>query len=449
MAQFETILRTDLKKPVTVQALQGVVFTADSQGNKITAEVLDGGAAAALSGSVTGYIIRADGATLAVAGTLSGNKASIVLPESAYAVPGPLDIAIRLVAGSGSSQQKTVLAACRGYVQRSSTDTIIDPGHVIPSLEELLAQITVMEQATADAEAATQAATAAAANANTKANTANTAATNANTKAAAANTAAEAANTAAAAANQAAAGISQYDSRISSLETSLDEKKFYNSVTDLGLTAGSATLTSTWNAMVNNSMGFFTGDDFPMSELPGSSQRGIVIIHRLLTSRGVILWASKTQTDGTKNQLCVMQWTGNSPSGVWRDVADLGLAYAAGDTYAEAASSSARNVVPGLIAGSAKQILFRVTTPKSMANISNISVTALAGWFAGINGIIKDSNGDSAADNTNWLSQNGVAVAAYKKSDNTAIIRLTCESALGNAANGPCNGMLAFALSFS
>lgn len=127
----------------------------------------------------------------------------------------------------------------------------------------------------------------------------------------------------------------------------------------------------------------------------------------------------------------------------------LGTLYAPGDTYAEAASYSARNVVPGLIAGSAKQILFRVTTPKSMANISNISVTALAGWFAGINGIIKDSNGDNAADNTNWLSQNGVAVAAYKKSDNTAIIRLTRESAFGNATNGPCNGMLAFALSFS
>lgn len=243
--------------------------------------------------------------------------------------------------------------------------------------------------------------------------------------------------------------LSGIEQSIATINGDLDGKKFYNSVTDLGLTAGSATLTDVWSAMVNNSMGVFTGDDFPMSELPGSSQRGIVIVHRLLTSRGMILWVSKTQTDGTKNQLCVMQWTGNSPSGVWRDVADLGLAYAAGDTYAEAASSSARNVVPGLIAGSAKQILFRVTTPKSMANISNISVTALTGWFAGINGIIKDSNGASAADNTNWLSQNGVAVAAYKKSDNTAIIRLTCESALGNATNGPCNGMLAFALSFS
>ena len=248
----------------------------------------------------------------------------------------------------------------------------------------------------------------------------------------------------------------RYDTRLGNAETSianltadLDGKKFYNSVTDLGLTEGSATLTDTWNAMVNNSMGLFTGSDFPVSELPGSTQKGIVIMHRLLISRGMILWVSKDQTGGTNNQLCVMQWTGNSPSGVWRDVADLGLAYAAGDTYAEAASSSARNVVPGLIAGSAKQILFRVTTPKSMANISNISVTALTGWFAGINGIIKDSNGGSASDNTNWLSQSGVTVAAYKKSDNTAIIRLTCESALGNATNGPCNGMLAFALSFS
>lgn len=238
-------------------------------------------------------------------------------------------------------------------------------------------------------------------------------------------------------------GSTSLQAQVTDIKNKLDDRQFYNSVTDLGLTAGSATLTDTWNAMVNNSMGLFSGNDFPVSELPGSTQTGIVIIHRLHIARGVILWASKNQTNGTKNQLCVMQWTGNSPSGVWRDVVDLGLAYAAGDTYSEAASSSARNVVPGLIANGGKQILFRVTTPKSMANISNISVTALAGWFAGINGIIKDSN------YTNWLSQNGVAVSAYKKSDNTAIIRLTCESALGNATNGPCNGMLAFALSFS
>ena len=215
MAVFETLLKSDLKKPVTVQALQGVVFTADSAGNRVTVEVTDGGSPAALSGTVTGYVIRADGGTLAVTGTLSGNKASIVLPASAYAVPGPMQIAIRLTAGS----VKTVLGACSGYVQRSTTDTVIDPGHVIPSLEELLAQIAVMEQATADAEAATSAANTAASNANTKANAANTAASNANTKAAAADTAAAAANQAAQNANQAAQGIGQYNNRITALET--------------------------------------------------------------------------------------------------------------------------------------------------------------------------------------------------------------------------------------
>lgn len=215
MAVFETLLKSDLKKPVTVQALQGVVFTADSAGNRVTVEVTDGGSPAALSGTVTGYVIRADGGTLAVTGTLSGNKASIVLPASAYAVPGPMQIAIRLTAGS----VKTVLGACSGYVQRSTTDTVIDPGHVIPSLEELLAQIAVMEQATADAEAATSAANTAASNANTKATAANTAASNANTKAAAADTAAAAANQAAQNANQAAQGIQQYNNRITILET--------------------------------------------------------------------------------------------------------------------------------------------------------------------------------------------------------------------------------------
>ena len=109
---------------------------------------------------------------------------------------------------------------------------------------------------------------------------------------------------------------------VADLNTALDGKKFYNSVTELGLTAGSATLTDTWNAMANNSMGVFSGSNFPVSELPGT-QTGIVIIHKLLISRGVILWAAKNQTDGTKNQLCVMQWSNNAPSGVWRDIANL------------------------------------------------------------------------------------------------------------------------------
>ena len=189
MAIFETWLQTDLKKPIQVVQLPGNLFSADNGGNLIGVEVFDNGSAASLSGAVTGYLIRSDNATVTVTGTLSGNKASIVLPASAYTAVGQLSVVIKVGA--------TSVGACVAHVYRTTTDTIVDPGQVIPSLADLLAQIGACE-------AATTAATNAASSANTAASSANTAASNANTKASAADTAAGSANTAASSANSAA-----------------------------------------------------------------------------------------------------------------------------------------------------------------------------------------------------------------------------------------------------
>lgn len=199
MAQIETWLPCDLDKMVQVVPLKGNVFTADNQANLIGAVVTKNGQAVNITGGVTGYVIRQDGETVVMTGSATANKAYIVLPASCYVVPGRIDIVIK----NGT----TTLVACSGTVTRTTTDTIVDPGHIIPSIEELLAKI-------ADCEAATTAANTAAANANTKAALADEKATLANTKAnladekaTAANTAAGAANTAAGTANAAATKI--------------------------------------------------------------------------------------------------------------------------------------------------------------------------------------------------------------------------------------------------
>ena len=197
---FETWLQSDLTKPLKVQTLHGLFFSADNAANRIGIEVFNAGLPAALSGTCIGYAIRADGGTLTITGAVNGNKASIILPTSAYVIEGPLNIVIKIVSGS----VKTTIGACQGYVQRATTDTIIDPGHVIPSMEELLALIEPMEQGTAAANAAAASANTAATNANNKASAANTAATNANNAASTANTAATNANTARDNANAAA-----------------------------------------------------------------------------------------------------------------------------------------------------------------------------------------------------------------------------------------------------
>ncbi len=159
MAQFEYWMTTDLKRGSSqVQVLHGQTFTQDNLGNRVGVVVLDSGEPATLDGTVTGYVIRADGGTVVVTGAVDGNKAYIDLPESAYAVPGQIQIAIRLTSGS----TKTVLGAMTAYVQRTATGTIIDPGHVVPDIDDIIAKMDEVDEAIAAAEEATTAANTAA-----------------------------------------------------------------------------------------------------------------------------------------------------------------------------------------------------------------------------------------------------------------------------------------------
>ena len=143
MAQFETWLNVDLKKPLRIHTVNGTTFCQDSRGNLLGALVTDGGVTAALSGRVLGYCLRSDGQTVVVTGQCQQNRAWIELPEAAYAVPGLMQIVIRLVSGD----QKTVLAAFQVSVQRTTTDVLVDPGRVVPSLEELLAKLEAVDVA--------------------------------------------------------------------------------------------------------------------------------------------------------------------------------------------------------------------------------------------------------------------------------------------------------------
>lgn len=216
MAVFETWLESDLKKPVQVRPLRGNLFSADNGGNLIGVIVTDDGAAVQLSGSVTGYVIRDDGKTVVISsGTISGNRASIVLPASCYAVIGPISIVLKL--------GNTTLGACSGYVYQSTTDAIVDPGREIPSIAELLAEIENVRNVAAAANAAAASANSAASNANEKASAANTAAENANKKASAANTAAVSANEKAGLANTAAENANEKASAADAAAKKIDE----------------------------------------------------------------------------------------------------------------------------------------------------------------------------------------------------------------------------------
>jgi hypothetical protein len=137
MALIETWYNQDLQSPVVVHHLHGNVFSQDNQGNLIGVNVFDGDAPATLSGTVTGYIIRADGATVPVTGNLSGNSCTVILSEECYAVEGIISIVIKL-AGNGS---RTTLCAVVANVYASVTGTAIDSGTIIPDVQALIETI--------------------------------------------------------------------------------------------------------------------------------------------------------------------------------------------------------------------------------------------------------------------------------------------------------------------
>lgn len=148
MARIETWVNCDLKKTVQVHRVTGNLFTLDNQGNLIGVRVFENGQPVTLAGTVNGYCILADGTTVPVAGSRSGNTAYIILPQSAYAVPGIIKIMIKLT----ESSVITTLAAVIGTVAKSRTDTMVEPSQQV--ITDWSQQIAAEMQAVEDASAA-------------------------------------------------------------------------------------------------------------------------------------------------------------------------------------------------------------------------------------------------------------------------------------------------------
>ena len=137
MATVKTDFRCDLTKPVQVQYLDGNLFTLDNGGNTINVYCYEGEEPATLGGSVSANVIRPDGTTVPVSGAIDGNKAYVILPQAAYAVPGYVTIIIKVT----QNTTVTTIAAIVANNMLSSTDTIVDPGTIVPSVQALIAQI--------------------------------------------------------------------------------------------------------------------------------------------------------------------------------------------------------------------------------------------------------------------------------------------------------------------
>lgn len=125
-----------------------------------------------LSGAVIrGYLIRADGSTVIVDGSVKDRCAVVPLSAACYAVPGRFSLVVKASMGDVIH---TILWL-EGTVSPCSTGKLADTGAPVLTLDELLAQIAAMEQATSASQAAASSATEAAAAANTAAQQASSA----------------------------------------------------------------------------------------------------------------------------------------------------------------------------------------------------------------------------------------------------------------------------------
>lgn len=99
----------------------------------------------------TGYFIRADGGTVLLdTGVVDENVAYVTLPQSCYAVEGNFCLVIKMAGVDASGTNVTgTMRIIDGVVTNTTTDTVIDPGGVIPDINDLLELIEEAEAAIA------------------------------------------------------------------------------------------------------------------------------------------------------------------------------------------------------------------------------------------------------------------------------------------------------------
>lgn len=163
----------DLERGVERTLIRPALLTGDSQAHTFRLTVKRGGVNAAITGaSVAAYFVRADGMTVPITGSVEGSVALVTLPEGCYRVPGRFQLVVKLALDGAVS----AVFWGDGAVAASDTDAILDEDGVIPSLDEVLAQVAAAEAAAASANSAASSANTAASSANTAASRADAAA---------------------------------------------------------------------------------------------------------------------------------------------------------------------------------------------------------------------------------------------------------------------------------
>lgn len=158
MATIDIRRTVTLNAPSTPEPLQGTLYATENMAHRFIISARKDDEDAALSGAVAASFIRPDGETVIMSGAIEDGCAVVTLAQSCYTQTGRFTLTIFTIADGA----RTAVYCLTGNVRQTTTDAIVDPGHVVPDVADIIAEYAAMQQAVADAEAATQAAEAAA-----------------------------------------------------------------------------------------------------------------------------------------------------------------------------------------------------------------------------------------------------------------------------------------------
>lgn len=150
MAQFGQMEKVELNNGAAPVVQLKWLAQNNNKAHRIGALVYENGQELALGGQCSGTAILADGSTVPLTGAVSGNEAYVELNSTCYTVEGTIIVSVTWISG----QLQTTLLWAVGTVKITNTGTVIQPGDPIPNLEQLMAQITAMQEATEAANAA-------------------------------------------------------------------------------------------------------------------------------------------------------------------------------------------------------------------------------------------------------------------------------------------------------
>jgi len=118
--------------------MNNAIGAADNMANRFGVKVFRNGEPENIGGTCFGLFIRQDGTTVLIEnGTVNGNVAYVTLPAACYAIEGQFSLAIKCQGGGVTGTLRIV----DGIVNRTSTETAVDPGTVIPSIEAIITAI--------------------------------------------------------------------------------------------------------------------------------------------------------------------------------------------------------------------------------------------------------------------------------------------------------------------